>query len=324
MKKFLSTKRVSSRRFLATKHIRLVLLVGVVALALYYLVPRLLFLISAIFLLPVVTVQSWLTHSTGALPEYIRDRSELIEEIATLRDSLQEKSEETQQLEFLEKENKSLRELLGENEEERIMAGVIARPNQLPYDVLLLDQGSADGIEINTPVYIGAKTVIGYISKTTAHSSIVTLVTTPGFVSTVFVYGPDIYTNAIGQGGGQMRIGVPQGVALSVGDIVVLPSVSSGFYGAVTHVESRATEPEQYGYVTPAISLQGLHYVSVGKKPLTMTDYKTAKENVEVYYSDLFTVPVPEDVLVTLGESDSTSSSTEITATTSDSDLDSE
>lgn len=310
MRKFSSTTKVSSRRSSRSKHLRLILAVGASAVAAYYVLPRLLFFIASVLMLPVLATQSWLAGSSGAIPEFVRDRTNLIEEIESLEIELAAQAEEDERLLVLERENEELRSLLGANEEERILAGVVARPNQLPYDVILLDRGSNEGVKVGAPVYVGDQTVIGYIHKTTPQTALVTLITTPGFVSTVFVFGPNIYTNAVGQGGGQVRVGVPQGITIQEGDVVVLPTMSTGIYGAVTHVESHATQPEQYGYVSPAIPLSELRLVTVGAEPVTPVGYDTAKENVEAQYSNIFTVPVPEGVLVTLKDTASTSTST--------------
>ena len=294
--------RESSRRSSKNKNrVRLALIAGAVLLFLWYVVPRLLFGAAALVILPIVSIQSWFYESTASLPQFLRDRSELVEEMQRLEQQVLERSGDQHSLELLKSENEELRNLLSYDGSERIMAGVIARPNQLPYDVLLIDQGSRDGVLEGSPVYIGNQTVIGFVSEVLQRSSVVTLVTTPGFTSTVFVFGPDIYTNAVGQGGGKVRVGVPQGIALEVGDLVVLPAVTSGIYGDISYIETSPTQPEQYGFVSPEIPLQSIRFVAVGGTPLTGTNYNTARNNVEAAFADLFNVPVPADVLVTLG-----------------------
>ncbi len=216
-------------------------------------------------------------------------------------------------IEFFSKENEELRKLLStDGQEEKILAGVIGRPNMLPYDVLILDKGSQDGIIEGAPVFIGNNAVVGVVGKVFPRSSVVELVTTPGFIASVYIFGPNIYTNAIGIGGGQLKVGVPQGITLSEGDLVILPGVSSGIYGAISVVESVPTEPEQYGYVSPKVPLSGFHFVAVGKVPLTSVSFEHAQEVVAQTKSALFSVPVPEGILVTTG----TSSAATSTATT--------
>ncbi len=312
----------SSRRSSVTKRVKLTIIFAVFGAALFYLVPRLLFGVAALVMLPIVAVQSWFYESSASLPQFLRDRSALVAEMQQLEQQVLEHSGDQHSLTLLKEENAELRSLLAEDGSERILAGVIARPNQLPYDVLMLDQGRVDGIVEGAPVYIGNQTVIGYVQSTTRHTALVTLVTTPGFSSTVFVFGPDIYTTAVGMGGGQLRIGVPQGIELNEGDLVIVPAVTSGVYGAVTHVESSPTQPEQFGFVSPELPLQGIRLVAVGNTALTGSSFETAQANVTAANTDLFSVPVPDDVLVTVGTSTATSTgSTSTTTATTTTDL---
>ena len=161
--------------------------------------------------------------------------------------------------------------------------------------------------------------VIGMVKKVFSDSSVVEMSTTPDVRSSVFIIGPDIYTNAIGVGGGQLRVGVPQGIELSVGDSVVLPAVGGGIFGTINHVESLPTQPEQHGFVSTDIPLQSLRYVAVGTDPLQPVSFEEAQQVVTDVLSDLLSVPVPPDILTIVLEATSTATSTEEQATSSNS-----
>lgn len=238
-----------------------------------------------------------------------------MKEIENLHAQLASVSGERYTIELLSHENEELRTLLGDGEQKRIVAGIIGRPNKLPYDVLVLDKGSSEGIVEGAPVFIGERTVIGAVKKVFPHSAVVELVTSPGFVSSVYIFGPDIYTTAYGIGGGQMRVGVPQGIKLNEGDLVILPSVESGIYGKVSVVDSIPTRPEQYGYVSPETPLSSLRLVSVGDTPLDPVSFEEAQAIVSSARTELFEVPVPEGVLVT-ATTTATTTATSTAATT--------
>lgn len=218
----------------------------------------------------------------------------------------------------LEAENQELRTLLSETAEGKIVAGVIARPTALPYDVLLIDKGSNDGIKKDTPVYVGQETVIGFVASVYGDSSIVALVSTPGFTSTVYIYGPNIYTTAVGIGAGVTRIHVPQGVNLKIGNLVVMPSLSRGIYGAISAVDSLPERPEQYGYLTTNTPINSLRYVTVGKRPLATISFDEAKTVVEGARRDFLEVDVPDGVLIDAGDASEAASSTGINATSTE------
>jgi cell shape-determining protein MreC len=227
--------------------------------------------------------------------------------------------EEQTELNYLRAENTSLREVLGVDEETRVAAGVIGRPTALPYDVLVIDRGSNDGVMEYAPVYAGEQNVIGFVAGVFEKSAVVALVSTPGFTSTVYIYGSNIYTTAVGMGGGVTRINVPQGVPLTVGDIVVAPSLSPGIYGIISAVNSVPELPQQYGYVTTEKAINSLRAVSVGSRPLSVIDFEAAREVVEKARLDFLTVNVPTGVLIDV-ESATTSATSTLETATSTSD----
>ncbi|MCB9818964.1 hypothetical protein H6788_02170 [Candidatus Nomurabacteria bacterium] len=219
--------------------------------------------------------------------------------------------EESNELDYLRAENTSLREVLGQSDEPRIAAGVIGRPSALPYDILMIDKGSDDGIKKDTPIYIGRDTVIGFVAETYQNSSLVALLSTPGFTSTAYIFGPNIYTTAVGIGGGVTRIHVPQGITLSVGDLVVLPSMSPGLYGTVNAVDSVPERAEQYGYLTTDIPISSLKVVAVGTRPLSVMEFNEARKVVEETRREFLTIDVPDEFLIEAQSSTSTATSTQ-------------
>ncbi len=220
------------------------------------------------------------------------------------------KPEDATELLHLRAENDTLRALLGDEEEARIAAGVIGRPTALPYDVLMLDKGRSDGIMENAPVYVTKNTVIGFVTAVYERSSLVALTSTPGFTSTVYIHGPNIYTTAVGIGGGVTRVHVPQGIPLSEGDLIIIPSLSKGVYGTVSAVDSVPELPEQYGYVTSDLPINSLRAVAVGRRALSVVDFEAARKAVEDAKRDFLLVDVPEGFLIDIEHATSTESAT--------------
>lgn len=312
MKKFSSITRVNSHRISQNKKLLRIVITALVCIVLLFLVPKILNELVSIVVAPINMSKAWVAQSGDSLPQYFRNRSELIDEISELRSQIAVAGGDRSTVKTLANENATLRSLLGDSGEERILAGIIGRPNALPYDSLMLDRGTNDGISVGAAVYIGDNTVIGIIKNATAHSALVELITTSGFETTVYIIGPDIYTNAVGMGGGQIRVGVPQGIALQEGDLVVLPSVTSGIYGEVSLVQSEASRPEQYGYVSPKTPIASIRLVSVGKTPLQSMSFEQAQEILSEIKSTVFTVPVPSHILVDTNVSTTSTSSDEI------------
>lgn len=230
-----------------------------------WMLPSFISAVSAVVFYPVHATNKWLNESADFVPELFRDRKDLVAEIEKLESDLlaAHRFDLTEKRLFLE--NNRLRQLMGAEESARIAAAVIARPNELPYDLLQIDRGSRHGIEVGAPVFVGEDVVVGLVVHTAEEYSFVELFTTSDFEASAFVLGPDVVANLEGLGGGVARVRVPQGLPLRIGDLVVLPSIEPGVFGRITYIENEPTQPEQLGYITPDLAISSMHLVSVGK-----------------------------------------------------------
>jgi cell shape-determining protein MreC len=254
---------------------------------------------------PFYAAASYLEHSSGVVPALFRDRSALLDTQQKLEDQLAAEQGAELTLAHALEENDELRALLGTAREERIAAGVIGRPPYTPYDTIILDRGSEAGIQQYAPVFLGTGLAIGYVRSTTERSALVTLFSSSGVETSVYIFGPDIFARAHGIGGGAVRIDVPQGIALTKGDLVVLPSLDSGVLGTIDATESTPTDPEQHAFVTLASPIVTMRLVSVGTQPVEPIDFDTAAASVDQAERSLFTFPIPE-IIPTATETPST------------------
>jgi cell shape-determining protein MreC len=309
--------KANSRRNSTRKRTILVVVIVLGALALGWVVPAATSAVASVLVRPVVIVQNWLAEGQSALPVYLRGRQALEAELETLRTQANLSLARDTELAVVRAENDRLRGGLAITSTSTfITAGVLAQPPLVPYDRLVLRAGTNNGVTVGAPVYVGDSIAIGTIIKATQRQSVVELISSPGAESTVYVFGPDIYTTAVGEGGGIVRIGVPQGIPIAVGDPVLLPAGSQSIVGTISQVEAVATRPEQYAFVTLPVPLQGIHQVQVASLPLSPQTFDAARETVETTRETLFTVPVPEGVLVDIPDG-STSTATS-TATSTD------
>lgn len=242
--------------------------------------PRVFHGVSTIVLTPLGALHTWITTSSDAFPVFFRDRVALQATIKQLENDIAVAGGENLTLERLRSENERLRSLLGIIPTDRIAAAVIARPSNLPYDLLQLDRGSRHGVVSGAPVYIGEDRFIGVVADVATTHSFVVLLTHPEFGATGFIDGADVIAMIDGIGGGVARVRVPQGVTLTVGDLVHVLSVEPGVFGRIVSVESRPTQPEQYGYITPDLSLSSIHLVSIGREPLLPPTPEVVNERI--------------------------------------------
>lgn len=245
----------------------------------------------------VLHVRNYFTHSTAVFPSYIRSRNELVSEIERLTDELASQSGDSATIARLSRENAELRGLVGDRPDTRILAGVLARPPMVPYDLLVIDRGTRDGILEGAIVYHTNNHAVGMVTRVYERNALVTLFSSSGVETSVYLYGPDIFAYAYGEGGGVIRISLPQGIEVHEGDPVVLPSLHMGDLGVVSRVVSLPTQPEQSAYVTFPVPLQSMRTVLVSGEAMVAVPFTELEPNVRSM-TEMFKVNLPETALV--------------------------
>jgi len=270
-----SIKKGSSRlSFLKTKLFWLLILIGTIILGLFF--PWLISRVSAFVLYPFHVTSTWVKSSDGPLPLYLRSRAALVSEVEAVRKEQASQTGTQLSIQRLLEENMQLRALTKSGPiGERLIARVLDRPNILPNDLLQIDQGSNQGVVVGAPVYNGIDGVLGLVIHVTGKYSFVDLFTSPGFLSTAYILGPNVFAPIEGVGGGIARVKLPQGVGIRVGQLVILPSISSAIYGEIVSVQNEPTQPEQYGYIAPSQAINSLLYVTVGLESILSRDIVT-------------------------------------------------
>jgi len=310
MKNFSSRKRESSRR---SFHRKLVVRIGAVAAVLVLLLWLASHFFGAVFSLvtkPMYAFETWVVESSGTIPSYFRERSELLKEIEALKREQASESGLSATIDRLVAENEELRALLGATPRERLAASVIGRPPLLPHDALLIDRGTLGGVSEGAVVYHHRDQAIGFVSTSYLTSALVTLFSTPGVSMSAYVYGPDIFTTMHGEGGGVVRVNIPQGIEVAEGDVVVVPTLESGVVGAISHIVSDPSEPTQRAYVTRDTSLQSLRFVSVSPDVPESVTFDEAVANIAEGRQERFSVDVPADYQNLIATSTATSTAT--------------
>lgn len=284
-----------------------VVLASVFVIFVGFWLPALFSYVASVIMYPVHATNVWLEESTSLVPTFIRDRQSLEAEIKDLNNQLVVSSRVGVTQQRLLEENARLRSLLGANDEGRVLAAIIARPDELPYDLLQIDRGARHGVEVGAPVFVGKDTVIGLVLHVSEEYSFVELFTTPNFEATVFISGPNVVATMEGRGGGVARVRVPQGIPITVGNLVHVPSVEPGVFGRISYVENRPTQPEQYGYITPELSISSLFQVSVGP----LSQISRSVDEIEDRIQDDIKTQLLINEMVTVGVSTSTATNTD-------------
>ena len=172
---------------------------------------------------------------------------------------------------MLYRENQDLKARLGRNAgREVLLASILLRPPGIPYDTLMIDVGSAQGVGVGDLISAGGSTIIGRVSQVYEGTARVVLFSAPGETheALLSLQNGDIMPIVLeGQGGGSFFAKVPAGTLAAVGDAVVIPGITSGLFAAVSAIEA----PEGESFKTLHFHLPAnpfaLQYVEVWVVP---------------------------------------------------------
>jgi cell shape-determining protein MreC len=175
----------------------------------------------------------------------------------------------------------SLKEILGRTDSKAAMtvAAILSEPNQSPYDTLLIDAGTTQGITIGDTVFALGDVPVGQISDVYPNSAKVILFsnggeTTQATISSSTVapsatgtvssaVSSNIFVSVVGRGGGNFEIVIPKGFVLQTGDQAVLPGINSYVLAIVQKIISDPRDSFTKALLTSPINIEGLKFVEV-------------------------------------------------------------
>lgn len=127
-----------------------------------------------------------------------------------------------------------------------VLARVIAAPSRSPYDVFLIDAGSADGITAGDEAWFDTTIMLGVVESVSPHAARVRLFSSPGIENSVSVGATStaLFT-ATGFGGGAFELSVPKDIVIEKDDALLLPGEGHGVLGFVHEVVAHDTDSFQ-------------------------------------------------------------------------------
>lgn len=149
-----------------------------------------------------------------------------------------------------------------------VVAGVVARPPESPYDTLVLAAGADEGVMLGQEAFAvpagrqGPGGVpLGVVSSVTAHFSRVTLFSTPGVTTAGWVGQAHTALSIVGGGGGTMNASVSHSSGVAVGDTVFAPGPGMLPVGTVVRVDSNPSSPSVTLRIKPLLNPSSISWV---------------------------------------------------------------
>ena len=274
--------------------------------------PSFLEKVSDTFISPAHMMRTWFYSSESSVAILWREKRELQDEIEDWERQWAEHSGSQASIQRLSNENSELRALLGEGQKERIIAGVIGRPNNLPYDVYMINKGNQQGIQLHAPVFFGFDTMVGFISYVQESYSLVTLISTPRQKTTMFIIESNVFVHAEGYGSGWVRLRVPQGIVVNEGDTVLVASAPQSVIGQIERIETTSTQPEQFAFVSLPQSIFSTRFLAVGAEAMRQPDFNEVLKEVEITSDKVLSIDIPVEFDFSTTTSTSTATTSEL------------
>jgi len=104
-------------------------------------------------------------------------------------------------------------------EQPTLSAQVIGRPPHSPYDTLIINTGSRDGVKQGSAVWWPPGVYLGEVVEVERHTSLVKLVSAPGVEHQVFI--GDLPATVVGQGGDSLYTELPDSEIIPIGTAVI-------------------------------------------------------------------------------------------------------
>lgn len=168
-----------------------------------------------------------------------------------------------QQNKTLAEENATLAKRLGDQGETTgIIAGVIARPPQSPYDALIIGAGTNDGVGAGMRVEVSGVPV-GSVESATAQSARVALSSSPGRDTEGWIGKSNVPVTLHGEGAGAFSADIPKDAPVVEGDMVYVPGPGALPVGTVTKIITEASSPRAVLHIRPSINPFTTTWVSI-------------------------------------------------------------
>ncbi|HEU5114291.1 MAG TPA: rod shape-determining protein MreC [Candidatus Paceibacterota bacterium] len=203
-----------------------------------------------------------------SMAEIVQSKYSLVTENRKLSAEIAAQNRSMLLLSALQSENDALLRDLGRAAKgDYVLGAIMARPPVSPYDTLILDIGSSDGVAVGDKVYAEGDVLVGDVSDVFSGTSKVSLFSTPGRTMSVLVGSSTVATEATGKGGGNFVLTLPATTPLATGALVRLPGVKPHTFGIVDRIIVDSTDSLQTVLFRSPVNLSQLEFVEVDRTP---------------------------------------------------------
>ena len=236
--------------------------------------------VSSVIFRPIQILGNGIGDKFSGMGTYFYSKSSLLLQNEDLKTKLSEQETRMSNYNSVLDENLKIKEILGRKNEKvsLILAGILSKPNQSPYDTLTVDIGAKNGVSIGQRVFALGNAPIGRIAEVYPNTAKVVLYSNPGEVTEVVIPGKpvlnangvttaggDTFMQIIGRGGGNFEMILPRDFVLEKGTEAVLPGIIPYIIGTVQTIISDPRDSFQKALLVSPVNIQELKFVEIEK-----------------------------------------------------------
>ena len=167
----------------------------------------------------------------------------LLEENALLREKITSLELTILSLSGGKTQEEILLELAGRKQKPNIViASVLTRPPQSPYDSIIIDVGSNDSISLGSEVSLSEGPILGTVSEIFPKSAKVKLFSSGGEETSAILERGNVPITLVGIGGGNFKIALPQDTPVENDDRILSADISSRLIAIVGEITVKPTD----------------------------------------------------------------------------------
>ena len=195
---------------------------------------------------------------------FFKDTNRLRSEIEQLADKNTELEKKFLMFNQLRAENEELKSLLSRTSDKKlVLASIVSRPPQSPYDVVIIDAGSDNGVEPGMRATVYSNIIMGYVTEVFPKISKVKLISSPGEETNIMIENEKVAAVSVGLGGGNMEIRIPSSIQINPGDKIMTVETFPLLVGIAEKIEVSLPDPFQKILFRSPFNLQQVKYITI-------------------------------------------------------------
>ncbi len=212
---------------------------------------------------PIWKTRQWVSNFFGSNLALVKSKESLILENSNLKRQLDIASSVSLERDALLLDNNRLKSVAGGEGEVGEVASILSSPAQSIYDIVIAEVGPNSGVKIGDSVFGPNSIVLGSVVERSGNIIRIKYFSSSG-TETPARIGKDGSPFVLkGQGGGNFIFVAPRDFNVNIGDVVMLPAITTSVLGEVNSVETVRSDSFKNVYVSFPINIFNLSYVRI-------------------------------------------------------------